>query len=160
MKISNYIQYMITLKQKDVLKIWISLTHLFQLSITPGRSLKQDSMPTQCGHVQIFAYQPTLAHPSIRIQRRTVLMSSSFLFQQYPVCLVLFGWFVRWEVNGHTATVFAEEAVFHDVAFWCSSHPAFLSCFIAIQVVHLCSSINTGHKKFVLFSLELIFMSL
>ena len=44
--------------------------------------------------------------PTCRVYKRTSLMSSSLLLQQYPACLVRLTWMVvRWEVSGRIAVV-------------------------------------------------------
>ena len=61
-------------------------------------------------------------------------MSSSWLLQQCPHFLyILFGWFVRWEVSGHTAAylrnVASRISSRQRAAFLCSSDLAFSQFF-------------------------------
>ena len=52
--------------------------------------------------VPVFACPLTLVCSYGWVHRRTSLMNLSLYHQQYPVCLVLLGWFVRLEVSGGT----------------------------------------------------------
>ena len=63
-----------------------------------------------------------------------------FSWSAQYVLHILLGWFMRWEVNGSTATVLwgaaSRTCLKQHAAFLCCSHLIFLSsCFIKVQVV-------------------------
>ena len=54
----------------------------------------------------LFAGRPTQVFLNVGVHKKTTLMSSSLLLQQWSASLfVVLGEFVRWEVGGHTANV-------------------------------------------------------
>ena len=64
--------------------------HLSQPVIILGRFSRQHPVSTQSWLMYVFTGWPTLIHPSVRVPRRTLLMSLSLLFQQCPVYLAHF----------------------------------------------------------------------
>ena len=86
--------------------------------------------------------------PYVGIHRRMSFMSSSSLFQQWPVYFVYLGWFTRLEISGHTIAALLDATLRiclkQHIAFLSSFHLVFSSCFICIRMVHPYSSADTG----------------
>ena len=75
----------------------ISLTllcHSSLSSITSGRSSRLHPVSIQSCCRQVLASCPTVACPCEGVQRKTSLMNSFLLLQQYPACLVCLIWMV------------------------------------------------------------------
>ena len=93
------------------------------LTIHPYRiSLLTDSLYSiQCLQ-RVDVYMPTLAHTRIQDQGRSSRMSSSFLYQQFSVCLVCFRWFFfcRMQQKG-----FLQNSSWHS----CAVPSRFFPCF-------------------------------
>ena len=77
-------------------------SYLSLLAIAPDKSSWWHPEFTQSWWMLVFAGWSTLVCPWVWVHRKTSLRNLSLLPQQYPACL---GWFVRWEVSGHKATV-------------------------------------------------------
>ena len=98
----------------------------FCLSIFSGH-LKS----TQCPYrTDVFASRPTLVCPSVRVQRRTTVISSMWFLQQWPACLARVTWMVcERGASGHTAAVLEDSPAKiiskQRVASMCGSHQAF-----------------------------------
>ena len=85
-----------------ILPVWISLTlshHSSLSSITLGRSSILHPVSVQSFCRWVLAGCPTLACPCEGVHGRTLLMSSSLLLQQCPLCLVCLIWMV-FEMGG------------------------------------------------------------
>ena len=96
-KILYLVSYIYIYIYHDVPLSWISLTlsRHSSLSSTPsGRSSRLHPVTVQSCCRKVLAGRQTLTHPCGEVYKRTSLMSSSFLFQQYPACLIRLIWMV------------------------------------------------------------------
>ena len=72
---------------------WYGYITIALHKISRGHPEKMNAM------MKVFADRWTLVHPCIEIHRRTSIMSSSLLFQQYAICIVLLTWMdCEWKV--------------------------------------------------------------
>ena len=76
-------------------RISLTLSRHSSLSfIASGRSSGLHPVSSQSYCMYVRAVRPAFARPCVGVHRRTSLMSSSLLLQQYPACLVRLTWIV------------------------------------------------------------------
>ena len=114
------------------------------LSIASSRSLRLHSLPVQSCCRYVLAGRTKLARPYERSCKRASLMSSSWLLQQCPVCLVRLIWMVL-QIGGRWAySCCSVGCFFYD--FLCNCRQVFSSIpLVSVYVVHpYCSRDTTA----------------